>query len=112
MYCSQMKVAPTSSTAPMEIEQLQTLLADFKQKYANDYYLTALGYFGSYARGEAKLDSDIDIVFQTDRPNLLYTAILKQELEALLGHCIDIVRWRETMNPTLKVRIEREAQYV
>lgn len=107
-----MKIAPTSNTVTMEIEQLKTLLADFKQKYGNDYYLTALGYFGSYARGEAKPDSDIDIVFQTDRPNLLYTSILKQELETLLGHCIDIVRWRETMNSTLKVRIEKEAQYV
>ncbi len=107
-----MKVAATPNTAPMEIEKLQMLLSDFKQKYASDYHLTALGYFGSYARGEAKVDSDIDIVFQTDRPNLLYTSILKQELAALLGHHIDIVRWRETMNPTLKVRIEQEAQYV
>ncbi len=107
-----MKVVATPNLAPMAIEKLQTLLAEFKQKYADDYHLTALGYFGSYARGQAKPDSDIDIVFQTDRPNLLHTSILKQELEALLGHDIDIVRWRETMNPKLKVRIEQEAQYV
>jgi len=102
----------TNAIAPIDTDKLRTLLASFKQQRGDDYHLTALGYFGSYARGEAQPDSDIDIVFQTDRPNLLQTAILKQDLEALLDRPIDIVRLREMMNPELKSRIEREAQYV
>jgi hypothetical protein len=33
-----------------------------------------IGYFGSYARGEATAESDVDIVFDTDAPNLLRAA--------------------------------------
>ncbi|MDJ1169960.1 MULTISPECIES: nucleotidyltransferase family protein [Roseofilum] len=107
-----MKVVAPPNGYPIEIGTLQTLLTDFKQNYGDRYHLTALGYFGSYARGEAQADSDLDIVFQSDKPNLLKTAILKQELEEIMGCSVDLVRWRETMNPSLKVRIEEEAYYV
>ncbi|PTL36631.1 hypothetical protein CLG94_02830 [Candidatus Methylomirabilis limnetica] len=53
-----------------------------------------------------------DVVFQTDRPDLFITAMLKQDLEAFLNHPVDVVRLRDTMNPRLKARIEREAIYV
>lgn len=107
-----MNVMVTPNSYPIEIDTLQTLLTDFRKKHGDRYDLTALGYFGSYARGEAQPDSDLDIVFQSDKPNLLKTAILKQELEEIMGCSVDLVRWRETMNPSLKVRIEEEAYYV
>ena len=37
---------------------------------------------------------------------------MKQQLEALLGRRVDIVRRRERMNPRLASRISREARYV
>ncbi len=48
----------------------------------------------------------------TDHPDLFITAMLKQDLETLLNHPVDVIRLRETMNPRLKARIEREAAYV
>ncbi|MEL6453359.1 MAG: nucleotidyltransferase domain-containing protein [Cyanobacteria bacterium J06623_5] len=39
-------------------ETLQQLLREFKQQRGGEFDLQALGYFGSYARGEAKPDSD------------------------------------------------------
>jgi predicted nucleotidyltransferase len=93
-------------------ERLQALLKAFKEQRADRYHLRALGYFGSYARNEATEDSDVDIVFDTDSPNLFRTSAMRQELEDLLGCPVDVVRLRESMNPRLKDRIMREALYV
>ena len=48
----------------------------------------------------------------SDRPDLFMTAMLRQDLEAFLGHPVDVVRLRDSMNPRLKARIQREATYV
>jgi predicted nucleotidyltransferase len=55
------------------------------------YGLCMLGYFGSYARNKAAPASDVDIVFDTDAPNLFLTAMLKQDLEELLGRPVDVL---------------------
>ena len=96
----------------LSTDRLRALLATFKELHGAEYRLRALGYFGSYARNEATPDSDVDVVFQTDRPDLFLTAMLKQDLEALLDHPVDVIRLRDAMNPHLKARIEREATYV
>jgi len=90
-------------------EQLQALLKAFKEQHAE---LRALGYFGSYARNEATEDSDVDIVFETDEPNLFKASAMRQELEDLLGRPVGVVRLRGLMNPRFKARVEKEAIYV
>lgn len=74
--------------------------------------MVKLGVFGSVARDEAGNESDVDIVFETDDPNLFRTAHLRQELEEWLGYPVDIVRLRPRMNLALRERILREARYV
>ena len=92
--------------------ELRARLKAFKERYAEKFHLRALGYFGSYARDEACEDSDIDIVFDTDAPNLFRTVVMKQDLEALLGRHVDVLQLRGLTNPRLKARVEREAVYV
>ncbi|MBI3773835.1 MAG: nucleotidyltransferase domain-containing protein [Gammaproteobacteria bacterium] len=93
-------------------EQLRVLLKAFKEQHGAEYRLRALGYFGSYARNEATPESDVDVVFETDEPNLFKTVLLKQDLEALLEHPVDVLQLRGLTNPKLRVRIEKEAVYV
>ena len=100
------------SETVLQPARLRALLKAFKEQHAEEYHLRTLGYFGSYARNEATPESDIDVVFQTDRPDLFITAMLRQALENFLGRPVDVVRLRDTMNPRLKARIEREATYV
>ena len=100
------------SKAILPRARLQALLKTFKEQHAEKYHLRALGYFGSYARNEADEDSDIDIVFETDAPNLFRTVVMKQELEELLGHRVDVLQLRGLTNPRLKARVEKEAVYV
>ncbi|MGB3298778.1 MAG: nucleotidyltransferase domain-containing protein [Phormidesmis sp.] len=92
--------------------KLQQLLRDFKQQRGAEFDLLSLGYFGSYARGEAKPNSDVDIVFETNCPNLFTTAQLREDLVELLERPVDVIRYRERMNPNFKARLEREAIYV
>ena len=93
-------------------ERLRALLATFKELHGAEYRLRALGYFGSYARNTATAESDVDIVFDTDAPNLFLTAMMKQDLEALLGRPVDVLQLRGLTNPRLRARIEREVVYV
>ena len=66
-------------------EEVLALLKTFMAQQQAVYNLVSLGIFGSFARGETRSDSDVDIVFDTDTPNLFLTAMMKQDLEELLG---------------------------
>ncbi len=100
------------SKTVLQPTELRALLQLFKEQHAKEYQLCALGYFGSYARNEAGEESDVDIVFDTDAPNLFMTAMLKQDLEVWLGRPVDILQLRGLTNPRLKARVEKEAVYV
>jgi len=93
-------------------QRLRELLKMFKARYGAEYHLRMLGYFGSYARNTATPESDVDIVFDTDVPNLYMTVMMKQDLEELLGRPVDVLQLRGLTNPRLKRRIEREVVYV
>ena len=96
----------------LTIDRLHTLLKMFKAQRGAEYRLRALGYFGSYAHNTATPESDVDIVFDTDAPNLFTTAMMKQDLEELLGRPVDVLQLRGLTNPRLKARIEKEAVFV
>lgn len=93
-------------------EEALARLGVFKKTRQAEFDLTSLGIFGSFARGQADDQSDVDVVFETRTPNLLRTSRMKRELEALLARKVDVVRFRDRMNPRLKERILREARYV
>lgn len=93
-------------------EHLQEYLKTFMAQHGTEYHLQKLGFFGSYARNQATPNSDVDIVFATDQPNLFTTARMKQDLEALLERPVDIVRLNPHLNPRFKARIEQDAIYV
>jgi predicted nucleotidyltransferase len=98
--------------ANLSPDRLRTLLEKFKEQHGKQYQLRALGYFGSYARNTSTSESDVDIVFDTDAPNLFMTVMLKQDLEESIGRQVDVLQLRGLTNPRLKARIEREAVYV
>jgi predicted nucleotidyltransferase len=88
------------------------ILSRHKAEFADRYGVTSLGVFGSVARDQAGEESDVDIVFATNTPNLFRTVRMKQQLEKLLRRRVDVVRWRDKIDPRLKSRIAREAVYV
>jgi predicted nucleotidyltransferase len=97
---------------PLTPEMLATRLREFKLQRGAKYQLLALGYFGSFARNEATEDSDVDIVFDTDAPNLFRTSNMLQDLQEWLGRPVDLIQLRGLSNSRLKARVQREAIYV
>ncbi len=83
-----------------------------KKHFAEQYGITALGIFGSIARNEANEGSDVDVVVKMRKPDLFYLVHVKEELEDEYNTRVDIVHYREKMNPLLKKRIDEEAVYV
>ena len=70
--------------------------------------VTKAGIFGSYARGEQKKDSDVDLLVEISKPiSLLDFSGLKIELEEALGKKVDLVEY-EVIKPLIKKRILKE----
>lgn len=87
-------------------------LRKYKNENQNRYRFIKIGIFGSVAKGSSNVKSDIDIIIEQIEPDLFLLGCIKTDLEKEFGKKIDIVRFREGMNPFLKNRIEREAIYV
>ena len=83
-----------------------------KSELQSEFGIKRIGLFGSYAKGYAKEDSDIDIVVELEKPDLFIMIGIKQFFEDSLGANIDIVRLRDKMNLALRKRIERDVIYV
>ena len=90
---------------------LQTL-RQFQQEFGSRYGILTLGLFGSTARDCATEESDVDVVISLKEPNLFTLSRIRIDLEERLHRHVDIVSYRERMNPFLKERIQQEACYV
>ena len=96
----------------MERETIIRYLAARKPEFKKKFGVKRIGLFGSYALGRNHKDSDIDIVVELEKPDLLTLVGIKQMIEEDLDIEVDVVRNRERMNRALKKRIERDAVYV
>ena len=68
--------------------------------------------FGSYARGEAKRNSDIDLLVELKKDkSLLDLAGLKIELEELLKRKVDVLTYN-SLHPLLKDKIISEQKVI
>ena len=72
------------------------------------YRVSRAGVFGSFARGEAVSDSDLDLLVDLpDGSSLLDLVGLQQDLSDLLGLEVDAHTYR-SIHPSLKERILNE----
>lgn len=88
------------------------ILKNYKREFANQYNILTIGIFGSVARDEAGDESDVDIVVRISEPDFFILAGIKDDLEDRLNKSVDIVSYKDSMNPFLKMRIDSEAVYV
>ncbi|MCK4446756.1 MAG: nucleotidyltransferase domain-containing protein [Candidatus Marinimicrobia bacterium] len=92
--------------------EIISAIKKFKSENAKNFRINTLGVFGSASRDEIGVESDVDIIIETDTPDLFILVHIKVELEKILHHRVDIVRKRENMNPFLRKRIEKDIIYV
>lgn len=78
----------------------------------NNYFVSRIGVFGSFARGEATETSDIDILVEFDRAVGLFHFIdLQDHLGRILGRRIDLAT-PDALHPVIKDQILNEVLYV
>ena len=86
-------------------EELQTKLL----QYLLPYHPVRIGVFGTFARGENKKGSDLDILIKfKDRVSLLKLVQIEQELSDKLEIPIDLVTENSLKNPRLRKYIEKD----
>ena len=88
----------------MNIEEIQRKILPILKKYG----VTRAGIFGSVVRGEAREESDIDLLVEIEsRMSLLDFVGLKLELEEALGKPVDLGEYSE-IKPIIKEQILEE----
>jgi len=96
----------------MKRDDILRALVRFRDVKQDEFGIVRIGVFGSVARDEITDASDVDVVVELERPDLFTLVGIKQELEESLHRSVDVVRYRERMNASLRRRIEQEVVYV
>ncbi|APF38869.1 hypothetical protein BOQ54_03205 [Chelatococcus daeguensis] len=76
--------------------------------------ITSLALFGSVVRGDARPDSDIDVLVDVDpkaRFSLVDLVSVQNLLEERIGRKVDVVT-RQGIEPTIRDRVFNEAESV
>jgi predicted nucleotidyltransferase len=83
------------------LSEITSIIKSHKAELAEKYGVSEIGIFGSVVRGEARDDSDVDVLVEFNRPtgfvvfmNLLYY------LEELFGSKVDLVT-RNALKPCI-----------
>jgi predicted nucleotidyltransferase len=93
------------------LDDIRRKLQSHKEVLSRRYKITRLGIFGSHSRGDARPDSDVDIVVEFAEPIGLEFIDLARELEGLLQRKVDLVS-RNGIKHRYWIVIEPEVVYV
>jgi predicted nucleotidyltransferase len=96
-----------------KIEDIRIKLERLKPVLKERYQVETIGFFGSYARGEQKEKSDVDVLVEFLQPNTidLFDFIeLEEFLSKQLGIKVDLVT-KSALKPMIKDQILKETIY-
>lgn len=94
------------------LNEIKQALSRCKPTIREQYHVTELGIFGSYARGEQHDKSDVDVLIDYEEaPSFLELARLENYLSHTLGIPVDVVTKRG-MKPQIRERVLSEVVYV
>lgn len=83
------------------------ILLACKDTITKNFGVKSLKLFGSVARNQDHAGSDVDVCVEMEA-DMFKRYALKDYLENLLQKPVDVVRFRENMNQTLKAEIEKD----
>ncbi len=94
------------------VGEVEKILKDFKNDIKQNFRAEVVGIFGSFARGEQKSDSDVDILVKFHKDATLFDYMrLSMFLQEKLGIDVDIVP-QDTIREELRERIVKEAIFI
>jgi hypothetical protein len=86
------------------------VIREMRSDLAMRFSVRSIGVFGSFARGDAEPESDVDILVELADPTFDHYMDLKFKLEEVFQRPVDLVM-ADTVKPRLKPIIEREVVY-
>jgi predicted nucleotidyltransferase len=92
-------------------EEILNTLAKSKLELQRQFKVRSMALFGSYARGEQRVDSDVDILVEVDPSIGLDFVTLAKKVEELLGVNVDLVSSRSVTSKAMEF-IKPELIYV
>lgn len=93
-----------------DIDDLRRILRQHMPVLREHYAVESLGLFGSYVRGDADSDSDLDVLVRfCQAPGLIRFVELENHLSDLLGLRVDLVM-AEALKPNIGRRVLAEVE--
>ena len=92
-------------------EEIINLLSQQKPEFEAKFKVRSMALFGSYARGNPRHDSDVDIIVDVDPSIGLEFVTLAENIEKLIGQRIELVSLR-ALKPRQLEYIQPELIYV
>lgn len=90
------------------LDEIRRILREHKAELAVKYGVRRIAVFGSYVRGEATPESDLDLLVEfTTPPGFLKFLELERYLSELLGVKVELVT-RDALKPHIGERILQE----
>jgi predicted nucleotidyltransferase len=83
------------------IEEIERILKEHREGIKEKYGVVIVGVFGSYARGEQRETSDVDIIVELERPIGLKFYELWDYLENVLAIKVDVLTLSALKQKTL-----------
>ncbi len=97
-----------ASTIGRSLEDIKQTLREHMPELAERYKIKSQGIFGSYVRGEAGCDSDVDLLIEfSEVPDIFKFMDLEEELAGLLGLKVDLVT-RPSLKGSIGIHILSE----
>ncbi len=95
------------------LNEIKEIIRGHKSELAEEFGVSEIGIFGSVVRGEARDDSDVDVLVEFSRPiGLIRFMSLEYHLEKLFGGIkVDLVS-KKALKPYIGKVILQEVQYV
>ena len=92
-------------------DQILSMLKVYYLCNKTKHGIARMGLFGSFARNEARPDSDVDILISLEKPNLFTYAIIAQQLETVFGRHVDLISEKAILKEDFRLRVEKEVIY-
>ncbi len=92
-------------------EEIINYLKSDKTFLSEKFGVISIGLFGSYAKGEEDMNSDIDLIVELKKPSFEWLAGLQIYLEKKFDRKIELIRKSRNVNRYFASRIEKEIIY-
>ena len=103
---------PRGEGATLTRDEALAILRREKPRLTERYGVKQIGLFGSVARGDARAESDVDVIVDVPITNAWEYFSLVDEVKTAFPVPVDVVRLHSKLRPFFVERLARDGVYV